>query len=122
MERARPHARIDSVVIWPGFYPGVTEKREWVGVWGGGKVDRSSEGMRALLGGMPLRARSKYGEMALRVDRSFTAAIKLKCLSCCEWVVGEVRRCQLEACPLYDMRARLFRAKARKAKGASEAA
>ena len=110
------------MVICPGYYPGVTEKRGWVGVWGGREVDRSSEGTRALLEGMPTRARSKYGEMALRADRSFTAAIKLKCLSCCEWVAGEVRQCQLKACPLYDMRTRLFRPRASQAKGVSEAA
>jgi hypothetical protein len=85
-------------------------------------VDRSTKGTRALLEGMPPRARSKYGEMALRADRSFTAAIKLMCLSCCEWVAGEVRRCELPACPLYDMRARLFRVKGRKAKEVTPAA
>jgi len=62
------------------------------------------------------------GEMALRADRSFAAALKLKCLSCCEWVASEVRRCEVSACPLHDMRARLFRVRTRKAKGASEAA
>jgi hypothetical protein len=110
------------MVICPGFYPGVTEKREWVGVWGGGKVDRSTEGTNAILEGMPARARSKYGKMTWRVGRSFTAAVRLKCLECSCWSYPEVQLCDVRRCPLYDMRTRLFRMKARKAKGVSEAA
>jgi hypothetical protein len=122
MERARPHARIDSVVICPGFYPGVTEKRGRVGVPGGREVDRSTGATNAILDGMPPRARSKYGKMTWRVSRSFTAAVKLKCLECSCWSYPEVQLCEVRRCPLYDMRTRLFRVKARKAKGVSEAA
>lgn len=37
-------------------------------------------------------------------DRSLRAAVKAKCLDCCNWDKSEIKDCLCPACPLFEVR------------------
>ena len=71
----------------------------------GSKINRSAQ---AVLDGIPERVRSRYWKRALMVDRSFKAAIELKCLDCYAWEYTEAKKCESVGCPLYAIHSRIF--------------
>ena len=61
--------------------------------------------------------RQRWERLASKADRSYRAAVELKCLECCAWQRSEAQRCELTGCPLHAMNQRIFRSRAGAAGG-----
>jgi hypothetical protein len=63
-------------------------------------------GRRATNGGSSeLKVPTGYRRLAERAAAGSRAAgVKLKCLECCNWEKGEVRKCEDKSCPLWQFR------------------
>jgi hypothetical protein len=49
----------------------------------------------------PAPARRSFAALALRAQRSYSAAVKLKCIECCGWNRPEAVACQIQTCALW---------------------
>lgn len=60
----------------------------------------------------------RYAELRRKAAAGqYRASVKLHCIECCGWEYAEVKRCEIEHCALYAVRARIFKDRARKPKG-----
>ncbi len=71
------------------------------------KFDKIAEpahdkGVKAFANQMPQKYRLNY--LRAMSGRSRTAAIKAKCLDCCNWQRKEVEQCAAKTCPLWTYR------------------
>ena len=56
----------------------------------------------------PEDRRDRYKKMVVRAEGSpgsKKAAIRLKCLECCNWSESEVAKCHIKSCALWEFRA-----------------
>jgi hypothetical protein len=56
----------------------------------------------------PPSYRRRWERLASQADKSYRAAVELKCLECCTWHRSEVKRCQIRSCPLWGTARRIF--------------
>ena len=50
------------------------------------------------------RIAARLPDMVARVTKSRAAAMRVKCLECCNGSVGEVAKCAIAECPLHPWR------------------
>lgn len=56
----------------------------------------------------PASYRRRWQRLAARATTSYRDAVELKCLECCTWNRTEVKRCQIQGCPLWGVARRIF--------------
>jgi len=74
---------------------------------GGGRKKRkmNEESLLLLKTGIPKENREKLEKVMAKVEGgSMKAAIKLKCLDCCNWVPSEISACEIKGCSLWNFR------------------
>ena len=57
---------------------------------------------------LPESQKRYYAKLAEKAPTQYRSAVKLKCLECCAWDRGEVKRCEVSGCPLWAMNRRIF--------------
>jgi hypothetical protein len=57
----------------------------------------------------PEKIAPRYKILAGKCDKSFSSAIKMKCLDCCAWEYREAKACVIVTCPLWEISNRIYK-------------
>lgn len=74
---------------------------------GGGRRKKKvgEDNLREVIAGLPVELKEKYAKTIEKFENgSLKAAVKLKCLDCCNWSSGEVGNCEMLSCTLWSHR------------------